>query len=68
LSDIPENLIAPFYMKGGLRIQTNIVGLYRLCEESGCGKYIACPFVRCQKHRTDFAIEESVVPEWSDNN
>lgn len=62
----PTHLIADTYMKGGIEIQTNITGKYRLCQHASCEKYIPCPFVKCQEHRTDFANVESPVKAWGE--
>ncbi|MCV0410392.1 hypothetical protein [Nitrosopumilus sp.] len=40
---------------------TNILGLYRKCEEVECPRLIPCPYVRCQEHRTDMAIKDWIV-------
>lgn len=60
----PMNLQAEKYEKGGVMIQKNIPGKYRLCAEPLCETWIGCPFVKCQKHRTDFAIKDTTVPEF----
>lgn len=54
----PEHMITP---KG-----TNITGKFRNCADVNCDKYIMCPFVKCQEHRTDFAKEESKVVVYED--
>ena len=40
---------------------TNIPGYYRKCDEPECTRLIPCPYVRCQDHRTDFAIDAYAV-------
>jgi len=50
---LPEpsfSMIAPIIEKDGIKKQTNIIGLYRICEEPNCQTYISCPFVRCLEH------------------
>ena len=46
--------------------ETNMVGYYRECEESGCTRLVPCPHIMCQPHRKDMAIEdwsvESIEP------
>ena len=64
----PEHLKVQTYHKGGINVQTNIIGMYRLCADSDCKTWIGCPFVKCQKHRNDFAKKDSVVPEWRNHN
>jgi len=39
----------------------NLYGYYRRCEESTCSNFIKCPFIRCQEHRTDFAINDNTI-------
>ena len=41
---------------------TNIPGSYRECEEVDCLRLVPCPHVRCQKHRTDMAVQDWIVP------
>lgn len=60
----PINLQVESYEKGGVMVQKNIIGMYRLCAEPGCKTWIGCPFVRCQTHRTDFAKKDTVVKEY----
>lgn len=43
-------MIAPIIETDGITKQTNIIGLYRRCEEPNCQTYITCPFVRCLEH------------------
>ena len=38
-------------------------GMCRKCEDANCTVYIPTPYVRCQEHRTDYAVKETVVPE-----
>jgi len=40
---------------------TNKTGYYRECEDLKCKRFVACPYVRCQKDRTDFAVSDNVV-------
>lgn len=54
----PNNLI--------IKRPLNITGKYRLCEHVGCEKYIPCPFVKCQQHRTDFAMKDTKVIAWGE--
>jgi hypothetical protein len=46
----PENLI--------VERPLNIIGKYRICDTHDCTKYIQCPYVKCNKHRTDMATKE----------
>ena len=51
--------------KDSIRISprgVNVPGTYRECDEGNCLRLIPCPHVRCQKHRTDMAIKDWVVP------
>ena len=64
MNEPPAHLIVEKYPKGGVMMQMNIPGMYRLCDKQGCKKYIMCPYVRCQEHRTDFAKKDTVVTEW----
>ncbi len=61
----PANLLAPAQRNGKLGY-LNIPGKYKPCEDINCDKYIMCPFVRCQKCRTDMAYDVTpIVPEWT---
>lgn len=55
----PEHLIAK--KKNGKYL--NVPKKYKPCEALNCETYILCPFVRCQKCRTDMG--DSKVIEWS---
>jgi len=46
----------------------NLYGYYRKCEETECPNFIKCPFVRCQEHRTDFAINDYIIPHITPEN
>lgn len=41
---------------------TNMTGHYRECSEVKCKNLVACPFVKCQSHRTDFAVNDYEIP------
>ena len=41
-----------------------IPGCYRVCEEVNCPRLIPTPHVRCQEHRTDFAVRDHTVPHF----
>ena len=60
----PEHLKVDSYQKGGVTVQMNIIGMYRLCAEPECETWIGCPYVKCQEHRTDFARKDTVVKEY----
>ena len=49
------------HLDRGIQKLCNIVGYYRICEETNCPRYIPCPYVRCQDHRTDYAIKDNIV-------
>lgn len=53
--------LATTYINKGITTSLNVVGLYRICEEPNCKRYIPCPYVRCQDHRTDFALKDNTV-------
>ena len=45
--------------------KTNIPGYYRECEEPDCTRLIPCPYIRCQDHRKDFAIDDWSVTSFA---
>lgn len=57
----PDHLIAK--KKGNKYL--NVPHKYKPCEALGCNVYIMCPFVRCNKCRTDMASDLGDVTEWS---
>jgi hypothetical protein len=64
---IPKELIAPKYTKDGLPHNTNITGMYRLCEEALCETYISCPYMRCFKHWVGMIDKKLTdAKEWTD--